>query len=271
MNGRRLLTLDEIHKYELDMFKTFVNVCEAKKLRYYLAGGTLLGAVRHKGFIPWDDDIDILMPRPDYMKFVRLDHSELFEKYISVSSYEAGNLNYPFCKIFDTRFSIDKEYCYDETEKHLWIDILPLDGLPDSENEIKAVFRKSLIARRMLKISRATLGKGTTRLKTASKYVLKPAVNLIGRKRILKYINRLCFKYDFDKCGKIGGIAMGYGPQEAMPKSKYLPAVNVEFEGLTVNAPMCYDFYLKRLYGDYMQLPPEEKRVAHPMRIFADK
>lgn len=267
----RKLTLQEIHKYELELLKTFIEICEKNNLKYYMAGGSLLGAVRHKGFIPWDDDIDILMPRPDYMKFQKINFEKYCPSNVKVASFELGNLNYPFCKLFNTNIIIDKEFVFDPTETNLWIDILPMDALPNDKKKIRKIFQRSLFARRILKLQKAVLGKGTSRLKIMVKYILKPIASLIGMNRVLHYLNKLALKYDYDKSELIGGIVMGYGPQEAMKKSEYIPVEKVEFEGIMVNAPKCWDYYLKSLYGNYMELPPENKRQAHIMSLWVEE
>ena len=177
--SKRKLDLQEIHKYEVDLLKIFVEICEENNLKYYFAGGSLLGAIRHKGFIPWDDDIDILMPRPDYMKFQEIDIKKYCPKNVKRASYELGNLNYPFCKLFNMDIHIDKEYIFDSTETNLWIDILPMDALPNDEKKINRIFKKSLLARRILKLQKAVLGKGTSKFKIILKYILKPIVALI--------------------------------------------------------------------------------------------
>ena len=116
------LNLKDLQHLELEIFKYFISVCEKYDLRYYLAGGTLLGAIRHKGFIPWDDDIDVLMPRTDYDKLQEIGKSLCDERY-RLASFELGNLNYPFAKIFDTYTKIKKTFDFDETEQQVWIDI----------------------------------------------------------------------------------------------------------------------------------------------------
>lgn len=265
------LNFDEVRAIQVNILDKVDKFCADNDIIYSISAGTLLGAVRHKGFIPWDDDIDILMPRPDYNKFLSLNHKEIFSKNILVASDMLGNLNHPFCKIFDSNLTIEKEYADDETERHLWIDILPLDGLPDDKEEIKSMFKKSLLARRILKLQKAKLGRGTSNAKIAFKYVAKPVLRLIGVKRVVKYITDLGLKYDFDESRLIGGVVMGYGPQETMVKEDYLEVEKVEFEGLKLNAPKCWDFYLTSLYKNYMELPPKEQQQAHYMSVWIEE
>lgn len=264
------LNLREVHLLEVEILKYFVSICQEYGLRYFLAGGTLLGAIRHKGFIPWDDDVDILMPRTDYDKFQGLVKQGVIShsRYI-VKSLELGNLNYPFCKIFDLNTYIKKEWTTDATEKNLWIDILPLDGVPDSDIELSKLFRKSLFARKVLKVQKSNFGKADNFFKILIKPVVKfILLKTIGIQKTVEYIDKISRTYNFDDCDYIAGIAMGYGPQEKMKKEDYLNSVIVEFEGLQLKAPGCWDYYLKQLYGDYMVIPSENNRINHAIEVY---
>lgn len=264
----RKMELAEIQRCELDMLKHFIKVCDRYHLRYYLAGGTLLGAIRHKGFIPWDDDIDVLMPRSDYDKLQKLAPEINTERFF-LASNELGNLNYPFSKLFDKETLIQKTYDKDEYEQHLWIDIFPLDGLPSDKQKITKIYKKSLYYRKQLNIQRSQDGEAKSRFKKILKPIIKRVLlSCVGITRAVEKIDCLAKEQDFEKCEKIGGIVWGYGPQECMTKAEYLPVVKVQFEDLEVNAPGCWKKYLTALYGDYMQLPPPEKRVTHDMNAW---
>ncbi|MGT2947757.1 LicD family protein [Streptococcus devriesei] len=271
---KKKLSLRELQIYELNILKSFVTFCENHHLRYYLAGGTLLGAIRHQGFIPWDDDIDVLMPRNDYEKFVRLHHD--FEQQSSgrytVHSNRLKNLNHVFCKILDRKTFVKNEFTDDPIEKYLWIDILPLDGLPSDEKEVKKIYKRLNTARMILRVQRARVGAGQTFLKKLTKPAMKFIFNLYGKDRTIKFIDSYSQRYSLEESDYVGAVAMGlYGPGERMPKADYLEPVKVHFEGLELAAPKCWDYYLTSLYGNYMELPPKDKQGGHYIEAWVEE
>ncbi len=267
----KYMTLDEIHAEQIQMFKKITKYLDKNQLRYFICGGTLLGAIRHKGFIPWDDDIDILMPRPDYDKLQKLSIDFKIADNLELHSFELNNLNDPFCKIYNLDTEMEKYYSDDEYDNHMWIDIFPMDGLPDSQKKINKTFKKSLRYRQLLKLRKVReeimVKESKTYAKAIAKPFLKILIDLMPKKFYVRKIDKLCRKYPYDSANFVGGIAWGYGPQEALPREEVNKIVKVEFENMKVKTFSCWDKYLKNLYKDYMKLPPKDKRVAHVMQI----
>lgn len=267
--GEHLLCLEEIHQRELAMLKLFDAFCKEHGLHYYMAGGTLLGAVRHGGFIPWDDDIDLLMPRPDYDRLQELVRIQPFLPTYEFHSPELHNLYDPFCKIFDLTTRVDKDFIKDPYDRYLWIDIFPMDGLPEDMEEVQRIYRRVLRLRRILKFMKAKEGTGASHIRAIIKPVLKPfALLLFGKKRTVDRIERIAKRYPFEGAHYVGGVVFGYGPQERMVREHYIQEISMQFEDCMSVAPGSYDVYLKALFGDYMQLPPEDQRQVHFMKIY---
>ncbi len=261
------LSSNEIKEIELNILVEFDKLCKKNNLYYTLCGGTLLGAVRHKGFIPWDDDIDVLMPREDYERLLNdfnVDKTDL-PKYMELANWKKGNMSFPFMKLVDKRTKIDSQYLDDNKSNKLWIDIFPIDGNPEDEKKLNYLYRKSLFLRRILLIKMATVGEGKTKAKKIFKPFLKLLFLPISNKYLCKKIDENARKYSFNDTAFIGGVLWGYGTCEKINKEKYMSPKKMEFEGKMFNIPSNYDEYLSNLYGEYMKLPPEEKRITHDM------
>ena len=271
---KNYLNLQQIHEEQKNMLKELDEFCKKENITYFVCGGTLLGAIRHKGFIPWDDDVDVFMPRPDYEKF-----HEVLKKYnyhindkLFFSSFKYENLLLPYGKLMNSDFKMETHYYENEYDNYLWIDIFPMDGLPKSDKETKKIYKKILFLRRILNlvevkdevIENESKKRWMVIPKKIARYFLSKKIII---KKIIKMMDNISKKIDFNTAQYVGGIVWGYGPQEKLLKSE-VNETEVEFEGLKVKGLSCYDKYLSNLYGDYMTLPPIEKRITHQIKIY---
>lgn len=269
----RQISSEEIKKLEFDLLLAFRDLCEENNLYYTLCGGTLLGAIRHKGFIPWDDDIDVLMPRPDYDRLLnnqQINKLRLSDNY-SLANWKEGTHDYPFLKLVDMRTTVSIPYVRSTFKAdHIWIDIFPIDGNPDNDTELKRLFQRASFWRQLIRLKTANPNAGKSKFRKLMKPLLVAGVKRVDNAKLCERLDAIAKTYDFEEQAKIGGVLWGYGPQERIDKEKYLTPVKVEFEGEFFNAPSNYNEYLSGLYGDYMKLPPEKDRVTHEITCYID-
>lgn len=265
----RKLSLNELKKEELNILYTFKSFCQKNGLRFYLAGGTLLGAVRHRGFIPWDDDIDVCMSRPDYEKLIQLYDNT--DSRCQLRCIEKNNFSAPYAKMVNINTHIKAKYSTSDDDKNLWIDIFPVDGLPEELSTVKDLYKSCDFYRTIYLLNFAKLGEGRSSFRKYMKYLLKPIAMLYGKNRCVHKLECIAKKHKYEDSEYVGIVAWGlYGAGEMMLKSEFEKAVEVEFEGEMYPAFSCWDSYLTGLYHDYMTLPPESKRKTHDMVVYMD-
>ena len=260
------ITLEELKKIELNLLIEIDKICRENEFRYSLVGGTLLGAVRHQGFIPWDDDIDIAMPRPDYERFLAYCHNERPQFLTLCNKYEP-NYGYLFAKICDANtVMIEKNANKNNVKMGVYIDVFPIDGFGETEKDSLKIFNKTAFQRELLVASN---WKRYFRSKTHAWYYepIRFGFFLMSRfvnfGKTIRSIEKKSIKSDFDKSKFCGVLCGSYRKKEIMPHEVYSEYVEIKFEGGNFLAIKEYDYYLSHIYGDYMKLPPEEKRVTH--------
>lgn len=256
----REIQFEEMKKIELNILIYFTEVCKENNLRYYLGGGTLLGAVRHKGFIPWDDDIDVMMPRPDFQKLLSLSINN--ENYNIIKPGTAGYY-YNFAKLVDTRTILEEKGIKVIDGLGVYIDIFPLDGMPETPDARKKRFKELNSIRK--RINNTCLLKPKFHrnpfayLNACRIYNSNKNIDLSSLQK--KYLDS-ALKNSFDDSEFVFAAGGAYGARDIFPGKWFEKEIELQFENLSVKAFNGYDFYLTQLYGDYMTLPPEDKRVT---------
>lgn len=257
------LSLEELKVIELDILKMFDRFCKEHNIRYFLGFGTLLGAIRYKKFIPWDDDIDVLVPREDYQRLLTL--FEDTPKYRLYAYERNRKYRYPFAKLcdMDTRLT-ETSYPHNGVELGVNIDIFPLDHYDDSLQEAKqetARISKHNACLSYMKVDRPQTD-------NPIKYVLWCGIiawcRMRGSGHYIRQVTKECVKPGQEGSRYVGVKAWPiWGDRGIIPAEAFADVIEVAFEGSMFPAPVGYDTYLTCLYGDYMPEPPVEKRKTH--------
>jgi len=258
-----------VHEILLNMLKWFHDFCIDNNLNYYVIGGTMLGAIRHKGFIPWDDDIDVGMPRRDYDEFIRLTSKEKNGRYIvEIADRDKKDFHYTYAKIYDTQTTLIEKARY-EIKRGVYIDLFPLDGIGNSEVEARKNYKIILRKRNILLTMVCAINSKRSIYKNAAIIVGRLIPRFIFKPyNIIQSIDNLCRKHDFYNCSIVGNLVGNWGYREVMKREFFGRPTEYKFENITVLGVENPDEYLKCLYGDYMKLPPEEKRVSNHDYIY---
>ena len=258
----RPMSFEEGKQVELDILKVFAEFCEKHELRYFLAYGTLIGAVRHQGFIPWDDDIDLHMPHDDYRALIQLFNGEMTDSPLRLVAPEDEQAVHTFVKIIDTRtVKIESNIVYPGDCLGVDIDVFPLDGQPDSEQIHKKWYNKlkNLYTRILYRSLNIHYGGLKRRLGLLFFRVFDHK-----REELLKKADKLHALYPYETSCYVGCIESSFDViRDRFKKECFSDYQTLTFEGFPFRVPCRYHEVLTALYGDYMQLPPEEERVTH--------
>jgi len=263
--------IQKVWMVELDILRQFVSVCEENRLNYQLIAGTLLGAVRHKGFIPWDNDIDIVMPRKDYNRLLAIGENSFHEPYF-FQTPETEHSRY-FCQFVKIRHSKSTAISQNEKEYHInggiFIDVFCMDELPDSHLRRKLfVWKLNEIA----KMHRFALGKALNGgpingIKHGlQRYVYRRILHSPDAGQLFKLYNKYAGKYAGRGCKEVTTLEFGYRKNIVWRRVDWEESVMLVFQDMRLPAPKGYDAILKKQYGEYW-LPPKEK-VTHEYYVF---
>ena len=255
-----------IQEIELDNLNVFIDVCRKLDLTYFVYGGTLLGVEKYNGIIPWDDDIDVAMPRDSYVKFINQAQNMLPDGYYIQSPYDCPECPYPYAKLRKkgTKYV---EYINRNLniETGIYIDIYPVDRIPDDENERKKQFkrvRKWILiyvyrqSRLYDKDEHTVIG----HLKNAAKWLICNSMRVFSQKYCIKKIDHYMSMYNDTKTSRYAALN---SPNYNNIYLDLFPLNKGMFNGIEVNIPGDHKTHLRMRYGDYSELPPEEERVGH--------
>lgn len=244
--GLRKIELDEAKSVEKDILEYVDNFCMEKGLRYWVCGGTLLGTMRHEGFIPWDDDIDIFLPWEDFKRFIASFPKHEYFDLMGIGTSDENDLNNLCAKVVDKRTVVVENIGTVEIVYPVWIDVFPLIGLPKDEAERKGYF---------------------ARYRELDKAIWQDFYKTNGDVGVFPkwYQKQLDFlsKYEFDSSEYVGVLGTAYGERDCTQRKVYGDTVRKKFEDIFVNVPIGYEEYLGNLYGNWRQLPSEDKRKSN--------
>lgn len=242
----REITLREMQEIELDMLIAFDAVCKKHGLRYYMDGGTLLGAMCYEGFIPWDDDIDLKMPRPDYERFLAMQPE--FPAHIRIDAPRKDHCEYTMAKLIDDRTVLIERQGAKEKRTGVYIDILPMDGHPEGEAALNAHLQK---LGRLNSLFHHSL-EGFAALRGWKKHLYRILYTPWG---LYQKLTALASSVDYEAASHVGLVIEGNPMKERFPREWLEPSVPLEFEGHFFPAPAGFRPHMEHFYGPHVTKP----------------
>jgi lipopolysaccharide cholinephosphotransferase len=256
------INIDELKSIQLGILGYFDEVCSSHMLRYSLCGGTLLGAIRHQGYIPWDDDIDVFMPRDDYEKLCNIVNAVPSSIYKMFTVNTKNDFYFTFGKLVNTATIIEEFYDRPIKDMGVNIDVFPVDGLPNNKYLCSLYWNIMRILKRINTMVAKKNAKGENGLKTMLRHMVFFSYYFLPKTFCAKQLNWLARFHKFSKSKVVAVSVFGYGRKEELPVDVFDEFVDVSFEGKKFKSIKRYDIYLNNLYGAFMRLPPVEKQVA---------
>lgn len=265
--------LSDIQQCSLDLALELKNICEQNNLKYFISGGTVLGSVRHSGFIPWDDDIDFAMPRSDYEKLKTIIKNNKSSRYWLVTYENNQEYNEPNMKFVDKDTLLLDETTLIPQKVNVWVDIFPLDGLPSNEKKRQRYFKKLLFLRMIYQFSNI---KHINTLREDRKLIervlikiaqLIPLNKIFNTKKCLKIIDNYLKNISYEEANYVF-VGMGiHKEKEIFLKSVYEPGQLMDFENEKFIGPHDKKIFLTQFYGDYLKIPSTDKQIAHKLTV----
>lgn len=249
----RIITLKEMQKIELNLLLELDKVCRKHSLRYYMDGGTLLGAMCYEGFIPWDDDIDLKMPRPDYDRLLAL-QSE-FPDYIRLDVPSKEHCEYTMLKLIDDRTVLKEKNGDSVKTTGVYLDVFPMDGHPDNELECEKYIQKLQRLNSLFHLSLDDFKVMKESSSLASRMKGQLYSRIYSPWKLYQKLTVLAKKYDYETADYVGLLIEGNAKKERFEKEWLRPGFTLEFEGHQIPAPSGYKKHMEIFYGDHVTKP----------------
>ena len=257
------MSIQELKDLQVRISLEIDRFCRENGLRYFLGYGSLIGAVRHGGFIPWDEDVDLGMPRPDYERFIRSFNSPGLKV---IAPELAPDFYAPYANVYDTGTLLEEEnVSHGRHRIGVKVDIFPIDGAPSDDTEYRQLREEIDKWIRILFYKNVRLAPRWKKNKVswAKTLAWKLAISPLSIPFIQRKIHSLATANDFESSGMSDKLSFPNPGNTRMKRSVFENYIDVSFEGHSFKAPRDYDVYQRAIYGDYMELPPEEQRVPH--------
>lgn len=269
-----LTDLRKLQLLEINLLLKFQEICEKNNLTYYFVGGGLIGALRHGGFIPWDDDMDIVMPRDDYDKFVEVCKKDLEDGYglIHYDTKIDPTWNTLYSMFVDVSSVIDRPTEFESFKSYIWIDILPIDGTPNNRIKRWLHMNHILFLRYWLVLTDIEHRATPKKRPFYERWILAifktiPVFKMFSTRKAALSLEKCMRKYRTQDSEYWCDYMGKYRSKEIQPKERWGKPAILLFDGIKVKVPELYHDFLTQIYGDYMKLPPINERVSHHVTV----
>lgn len=262
--NKQTVSTQQLHEIQLEILDEFIRLCHKHDLRYVMMGGSCLGAVRHHGMIPWDDDIDVGLDRSDYNRLIEICKQELKPEYFFQHFDTEKNTGFIFGKIRKNHTQMIEEY-----DKHIdmhhgiWIDVFPFDYVADDMEQFKRDYHRVLFLRNLLVVKQGyKMPDKYGWIQKVEYFFARLFTKLISREQLIFMLKDEMTKYNESTTNTLFPYGCAWAEKERISKDEFYDTISMDFDGRSVSVFRSYDSYLKRMYGNYMEIPKDKEGTS---------